>query len=53
MFIRVLYAENNPNRSKFMHEKMKSGLKSGNARYQSVQNLLSYDLVSRNRRIKL
>jgi hypothetical protein len=37
----------------FIHEEIKSRLKSGNARYHSVQNLLSSSLLSRNVKIKL
>jgi hypothetical protein len=36
-----------------MHEKIKSSLKSGNAWYHSVQNLLSSSLLSENLKIKM
>ena len=37
----------------FIQEEIKSGLKSGNACYLSVQNLLSFNLVSKNLKIKI
>jgi hypothetical protein len=36
-----------------IHEEIKSRLKSGNACYHSVQNLLSYSLLSKNVKIKI
>ena len=36
-----------------IEEEIKSGLKSDNACYHSVQNLLSYSLVSKNIKIKI
>jgi hypothetical protein len=44
---------NNTNRSKFMHEEIKSRLNSGNACYHSVQSLLSSRLLSRNAKVKI
>jgi len=37
----------------FIHEEIKSGLKSGNVCYHSVQNLLSSSLLSQNLKIKI
>jgi hypothetical protein len=45
--------ENNINRSKFMHEEIKSRLHSGNAYYHLVQSLLSSYLLSRNVKVKI
>jgi hypothetical protein len=44
---------NNPNESKSIHEEIKNRLKSGNACYHSVQNLLSSRLLSKNVKIKI
>jgi hypothetical protein len=45
--------ENNINRSKFMHEEIKSRPNSGNAYYHTVQSLLSSYLLSRNVKVKI
>ena len=47
------YLGNNLKRSKSIEEDYKSRLKSGNACYYSVQNLLSYGLLSKNLNIEI
>ena len=42
-----------PNESKFFQEEIKGRMKSGNAYYDSVQNLLSSSLLSKNIKIKI
>ena len=37
----------------YIHEEIKSRLKSGNACYHSVQNLLSYSVLLKNSKIKI
>jgi len=44
---------NNFNKSKSIAEEIKSRLRSGNACYHSVQNLLSSRLLSKNLKIKI
>jgi len=44
---------NNPDKSKFIYEEIKSRLKSGNACYHSVQNHLSSCLLLKNRKMKI
>jgi hypothetical protein len=43
--------ENNLNKPHSIQEEIKSRLKSGNACYHSVQNLLPYSLLSKNLKI--
>jgi len=47
-----IFWNNDANRS-FIHKEIKSGLKSGNAFYNSVQNPMSSSLLSRNMTIKI
>jgi hypothetical protein len=46
------YLETTISNQNFIHEEIKSGLKSGNTSYHSVQNLLSSSLPSKNIRLR-
>jgi hypothetical protein len=47
------YLGKNPNASKFFQEEIKGRMKSVNAYYDSVQNLLSLSMLLRNIKIKI
>jgi hypothetical protein len=47
------YLGTTPTNQNDIHDEIKSRLNSGNACYHSVQNILSFDLISRNLKIKI
>jgi len=48
-----IWGKKTPNESKFFQEEIKGRMKSGNAYYDSVQNLLSSGILSKNIKIKI